>query len=142
MTRRAIKAALMVSAAMLAAGPRGAEAQSSGSASMYANPIMNPYMNPFMNPYMTQTQTTQPGNLLMYMYAANQANGGIGSGRISGTRPSPSAPAPAASDVPMKRASDIPGGGAAGYFNRGPIQNLRNGQHYNRSGRYYENNGR
>src|SRR5690242_16903078 len=59
---------------------------------MYGNPYANPYANPFLNPYMTQVPVQ--GNPALYFLAAQQQNGGIGSGRLSGTRPA-SAPATA-----------------------------------------------
>ena len=54
-------------------------------AAMLANPYLNPYMNPYMNPSAT-LQPMRPANAAMFLYAANSANGGLGSGRISGTR--------------------------------------------------------
>jgi hypothetical protein len=94
-------------------------------------------MNPFLNPYMTQQPIN--GNLAVYMFAAQQANGGIGSGRLSGTRPArPTAPAaPAAPSGDGRRASDIPGANAARYFNREYQPPMVSGRYYTRQGRYF-----
>ncbi len=115
---------------------------------MSANPYLNPYLNPFLNPMMTQSaQPMRPTDALLYMYAAQQASGGIGSGRISGVRPGgaragqPTA-TPAYEPDETQRVSDIPGAGAAGYFNRGQSHPQRTGRYYNRPGRYYGNKSR
>jgi hypothetical protein len=107
---------------------------------MYANPYANPYLNPFLNPYMAQTPTSA-GNAALYLFSAQQANGGIGSGRISGVRPGPSAaPAPAAA-ASNRRVSDTPGASAARYFSRGTPAGAGLGRYYNRQGRHYPNSG-
>lgn len=52
--------------------------------SMYGSAPLNPYLNPYL-------VGMSPGNpdYLTYAFLANQRNGGIGSGVISGTRPAP-----------------------------------------------------
>src|SRR5258708_2845058 len=70
-----------------------------GTVGLNANPFMNPYANPFINPYMAaygmQSQSQMaPGNAALYFFAAQQMSGGIGSGRLSGTRPGPTAMKP------------------------------------------------
>ncbi|MDR3636711.1 MAG: hypothetical protein P4L84_23105 [Isosphaeraceae bacterium] len=88
------------------------------SGGMAANPYANPYLNPFLNPYMMQTQpNVGPQNMLLFMMAAQQMNGGIGSGQISGSRPGPSA-RPAPTQGAATRAAGIPSGRTARYFNR------------------------
>ena len=130
--------------------PAGARAQvggggsASGSAmppaSMMANPYMNPYLNPYMNPLATQ-QPTNARNAMMYMYMANSANGGLGSGRISGTRGGAAAAAKKPAEMPY---TAHPGGGASKYFNPfNPVPGAGNmsGRYYNQRGRYFQNNG-
>lgn len=138
--------ALALAAAALAARPAQAQAQAagnpaSGMSAMYANPYANPYLNPFLNPYMTQTQFS--GNAALYLFAAQQSNGGIGSGRLSGVRPGPR-PAPAATQSPAekRRATDTPGASASRYFNRGfaPAANGGTSRFYNRQSRSYAGN--
>ena len=53
----------------------------------FTNPYMNPYTNPFLNPYATQYPMSGPDAALSFL-AAQQATGGLGSGRLSGVRPS------------------------------------------------------
>jgi len=104
-------------------------------AGMYANPYANPYTNPFLNPYMTQ-QPIQ-GNAALYLFAAQQQTGGIGSGRLSGSRPAPHAVQPVAPDPSDdRRITDRPGAGAAGYFNRGAQPRVSPNQYFNRASRY------
>ncbi len=69
-------------------GPGGPQAGQASVIPVYANPALNPYLSPYASPF----QTGNP-DFLLYMYAANQRNGGIGSGVISGTRPAPGMPA-------------------------------------------------
>ena len=80
------------------------------------NPYLNPYMNPYLNPAATQ-QTMSASDAMLYLYAAQASGGGIGSGIISGTRPTPGRTR--ALDKPVSTA--VPGGGASGYFNPGPV---------------------
>jgi hypothetical protein len=140
--------------------PTGARGSSAGTAAMYANPYTNPYTNPFMNPYMTQGQITQ-GNAALYFFAAQQASGGIGSGRIGGpnsvlnnrgvgSRTGAGSGAGTAgreeSGTRSRRASDVPGAGASRFFNRGTAAGTINapvaGHYYDRQTRHFPNNGR
>jgi hypothetical protein len=77
---------------------------------MYGSAPLNPYLNPYL-------MGMSPGNpdYLTYAYLANQRNGGIGSGVISGTRPAPGAPA-----------GSSPGGQAGSAPNAGPSTASRN----------------
>lgn len=107
-----------------------------------ANPYTNPYLNPFMNPYMAQFPTTS-SNAALFFLAAQQANGGLGSGQLSGVRPSRTA-VPAPVPRPAPRAEDdhdapVPGG-AARYFNRVYQTGSEYGRYYNRQGTYYRKN--
>ena len=113
------------------------------SAAMMANPYLNPYMNPYLNPMAAQ-QRISPGNAALYMYAANSANGGIGSGRISGTRPGPVAAATGSRSkaAEMPNGSSVPGSGAARFFNPGPVNVNGAGRYHNRRNTYFQNNGR
>jgi hypothetical protein len=132
---------------------------SPASASMYANPYTNPMTNPFLNPYMAPFTQAGPQNLAMYMFAAQAASGGIGSGQISGVRPAPgtsrtsaasrtaaSRASAAAADLSQRetaavRTSDIPGAGASRYFGRTTQQSAGASPYFNRSGRYYSSKG-
>jgi hypothetical protein len=124
--------------------PRGAVAQfapppppASNSATMLGNPYMNPGLNPYLNPYMTQ-QPMNGSNALLYLYAANTARGGIGSGQLS--NPPASRTRSGAAELPDSVSR--PGGGAAKYFNPGPVNVNGAGRYYNQRGRYFNNNGR
>jgi hypothetical protein len=106
--------------------------------SMMANPYLNPYLNPYMNPMATQ-QPMNAQNAMLYMYMANSANGGIGSGRISGTRGAGATQAKAkVAEMPY---TAHPGGGASRYFNPGTGSGNMSGRYYNQRGRYFQNNG-
>jgi hypothetical protein len=119
---------------------------SSNRSMINTNPYAVAALNPFLNPYASMTAPASPTNAALYFFAAQQSMGGIGSGQISGARPRPAsatatapAPAPSRSD---RRVSDMPGSGAARYFNRGVVP--RGGtpeRHYNRYGNYYSANG-
>lgn len=130
-----------------------------------ATPFANPMMNPFMNPYMTQNNYDRTSTLL-YLQAANQANGGLGSGRISGTRPFPKTPAERLEDrkrrawtqsghpepltqrpsgrrpAEMPRSMSNPGGAANAYFQRGPVAQADGRPYFDRHHRYFNQNGR
>jgi hypothetical protein len=136
--------ALALAAAVLAARPADAQAvgnSAAGMSAMYANPYANPYLNPFLNPYMTQGAPIY-GNPALYLFAAQGANGGIGSGQLSGVRHRPASAAPAQTPKEKRRASDTPGGGASRYFNRGFAPSPRGGtsRYYNRQSRSFEGN--
>jgi hypothetical protein len=123
--------------AQLAPAPPPSQGTAMPPAAMLANPYLNPYLNPYMNPAAT-LQPMNANNALLYLYAANSANGGIGAGRISGTRAQ--APRSRAAELPNSVAR--PGGGAARYFNPGPVNVNGAGRYYNQRGRYFNNNGR
>jgi len=108
-------------------------------AAIMANPYMNPYLNPYTNPLATQ-QPMNAGNALLYLYGAQQAKGGLGSGRLPGSRPSASTSRSRPAEMPNTASS--PGGGAARYFNPGPVNGGGAGRYYNQRGRYFLNNGR
>lgn len=114
--------------------------------SMVVNPYANPYINPFMNPYMTGG-TMDRNTTLMYLWAANQQAGGLGSGRLSTSRPVPSATQPprgsrgrAVAEMPVSLLR--PGGAAGRYFNRGTGSNDAQRASFGRQNRYFANNGR
>jgi hypothetical protein len=121
---------------------------------LYANPFMNPYANPFLNPMMTQTPVS-PGNAALYFLAAQQMSGGIGSGRISGSRPAPGAgrngakggPGTQANGGPntpaTRGASNRPGALAARYFDQNfPTTNSGPKRYYDRQTRQFPAIGR
>ncbi len=107
------------------------------AAVMMANPYLNPYMNPYLNPVATQG-TMSAGNAALYLYSANAARGGIGSGRLSQSRAT--APRPKVAEMPDGASS--PGGGAAKYFNPGPVNVNGAGRYYNGRRGYFQNNRR
>jgi hypothetical protein len=103
--------------------------------------IGNPYMNPALNPYLNPAITQQPmngSNALLYLYAANTARGGIGSGQLS--NPPTTRGRSRAAELPDSVSR--PGGGAARFFNPGPVNVNGAGRYYNQRGRYFNNNGR
>ncbi len=103
--------------------------------------MMNPYLNPYMNPYFNPAATQQPmsaGTAALYLYSAQAASGGIGSGRLSGSRPQASSARPAE----MPDSASVPGAGASRYFNPGPVNVNGAGRYYNRRSRYFQSNGR
>jgi hypothetical protein len=125
--------------------PAGAFAQvgSNGSTPGSALPstssmMSNPYLllNPTLNPMGGQPMN---GNTaLLYLYAANNANGGLGTGRISGTRGGV-APKSRVAEMPY---TAHPGGGASRYFNPNGSVGVGAGRYYNNHGRHFQNNGR
>jgi|GEM_PF-5878822 len=137
LSRFAIVTVGLISLAQPAEAQTAPSTPSSNNMGMYANPYTNPYANPFLNPFMTQMPAN--GNAALYFFAAQQANGGIGSGRLSGVRPAPAAPEPAASSDD-RRLTDIPGGSASRYFNRGPKSPTRVNHYYNQSMRHQSSN--
>jgi hypothetical protein len=79
----------------------GSAADAGYPTSLGQNPYSNPLMNPFMNPYMMSypglvasgalgqgSSSQNRTDMLLYMMAAQQASGGIGSGRIGGAKAS------------------------------------------------------
>ncbi len=111
-----------------------------------ANAMMNPLMNPMMMMSMMPNQTTTPQanvqNAALMFMAANQMNGGIGSGRLggpnAGKKPHPSAVAQAT----KPSGSNTPGAGASRYFNRGVASTTTAVQYYSRQNSHYPTNGR
>ncbi|WP_435010155.1 hypothetical protein P12x_001385 [Tundrisphaera lichenicola] len=101
------------------------------------NPYLNPYMNPYLNPGATQ-QNMSPSDALLYLYAAQSATGGIGSGLISGSRPTPGRTRAIEKSV----STAVPGGGASGFFNPGPVNVNGAGRYFNRRSPHGRNNGK
>jgi hypothetical protein len=109
---------------------------------MSANPFLNPYMSPFLNGGINQQQIT-PANAAMYLFAAQAANGGIGSGRLGGARPAPgSTKAKPATTTDSRPSSNTPGAGAARYFNRTTAANTGANSYYSRQSNHFPRNGR
>lgn len=102
----------------------------------FTNPYMNPYTNPFLNPYATQYPMSGSDAALSFM-AAQQATGGLGSGRISGVRPTGRGGAVAV--APRTSTTAVPGAAASRYFNRSLPATDGSRGHYNRPSSYYEN---
>ena len=114
---------------------------------MMANPYTNPYANPYLNPY-AATLSTSPTNAALFFFAAQQTNGGIGSGQLSGTRPARGAATTAAQAPPAQenktRTMDTPGAGASHYFGRSPRPGGMGpsvDRYYSRYNNYYLKNG-
>lgn len=88
-----------------------------GTAAALAAQASNPYLNPALNPNLLQ----QPGGRdLMWLsfLSANDVNGGLGSGRISGSRGDSALRARSGFPPELTR----PAAGASRYFNRGPTR--------------------
>ena len=162
---------LAVAPAAMAQSPPGAggavQAQQGLSNALYGGAAPTPF-TPYLNPYLMQMSPGNP-DYLTYMYMANQRNGGIGSGVISGTRvapgapagpigtsPAPSRPASSAGSRPPAYASrvpaeaqratfptsgSVPGTNTGGYFLRGPNTSSGAGRYFNRTSPA-RNNGR
>jgi hypothetical protein len=127
----------------VAAGARVGEAQTAPVARLSpgsqsgANPGSNPYasyyVNSYVNPYGVAPPAERPDALLWFI-AAQQVRG-----RGDVARP---APAPEARAAEVPRTLMVPGGGAAGYFNRGPAPVSSAGPRNGKQNRYFRNNGR
>ena len=105
---------------------------------VFTNPYMNPYTNPFLNPYATQYPMSGSDAALSF-FAAQQATGGLGSGRLSGVRPAGREGAVAVAPRTPNATTAVPGAAASRYFNRGlPATGGPRG-HYNRPSSYYQN---
>ena len=113
---------------------------SSGLNGMAGNPFANPYLNPYLNPMMTN-QTTTPQNAALYFLAAQQTAGGIGSGRLSGSRGDSAKGVVTAGPAP-RGGANVPGGGASQFFGRGPAKNTGASRFYSRQGRHFPGNTR
>lgn len=114
---------------------------------MAANPFMNPYANPYLNPLATQTgQTMAPGNAALYFIAAQQMNGGIGSGRLGGPRAAAPATRPGttgtAADQARGGGANSPGAGAARFFNRDYPTSLGSNRYYSRQNAHFPRPGK
>lgn len=110
-------------------------AQSPGT---FTNPYMNPYTNPFLNPYATQYPMSGSDAALSF-FAAQQATGGLGSGRLSGVRPSGREGAVALAPRAPASTTAVPGAAASRYFNRSLPAPASPRGHYNRPSSYYQN---
>ncbi len=87
------------------------------SAAVGRTPGAEPGMIPYMNPAMTLAPMDRE-TAWLYLLSMNQARGGLGSGRLSGSRPARVTP------MPEEGISiSAPGGAAAGYFGRGASSN-------------------
>ena len=115
------------------------------TAAVMANPYLNPYLNPYINPAATQ-RAIKPGDAALYLYTANAARGGIGSGVISqgrsGIYNQGQAVSPKSKPAMMPDSSAVPGAGAAKYFNPGPVNANGAGRYYSGRRNYFNNNGR
>ena len=158
---------LVTAGAVRAQGPGGYQGQQPGAVQLFSNPSMNPYMNPYAAGMMPNNP-----DFLLYMYANNQANGGFGTGVMSGTRPGQGQQmgsngqmlGPVNKNASMSRnavnkgsqtrgkggpkpalmplATSVPGSGAAGYFARSFDPTGGAGKFYNRTSGRFQNNGR
>jgi hypothetical protein len=116
------------------------------ASSAFANPLMNPYMNPLINPYATQ-QVNSPVNAGLYLFAAQSMYGGIGSGRISGTRPAPGGESKGGSKSESgssthRSSANTPGGTASRYFSRASAPQAPQNGYYHRQSRYFPQGGK
>jgi hypothetical protein len=125
---------------------------------MAMNPFMNPYANPYLNPVATQTNTPMSaGTAALYFLAAQQANGGIGSGRLGGpqglSQPGATArtgragagsraPGSSPTDAQRLSGSNTPGAGASRYFNRDYQANQSASRYYSRQTRHFPTPGK
>ena len=131
---------------------------------MMANPYMNPYLNPYLNPMATQQPLTGR-DAALYMYMANSAKGGLGSGQLSGTRPIPGNavglvppnqplkangrarlrnPQPTTTRravAEMPNSAAVPGASAARFFNPGPVNVNGAGRYFARPNPFFSTNG-
>jgi hypothetical protein len=139
---------LAVAAAGGAAWPADASAQLARGAARtppvarpqgaFANPYMNPYTNPFLNPYATQYRMSGSDAAFSFL-AAQQATGGLGSGQISGVRPSVGGGTAALAPQGPPSTTAVPGAAASRYFNRALPATAGPRGHYNRPNSAYQN---
>jgi hypothetical protein len=133
----ALVLSLTSSASAQSSAPSGSTSTGPSASMMMMNPYYNPYMNPLVNPGAPQQQMSA-GTSLLYLAAANSARGGIGSGKLSN---------PGTSAMGRKRPANLPnsasrpGGGAARYFNPGPVNTNGAGRYFNQRGRSFMNTG-
>ena len=111
---------------------------SAGLGGMAGNPLANPYLNPYLNPMMTN-QTMTPQNAALYFLAAQQAAGGIGSGRLSGSR-GDNTKGVVAAGPPARGGSNQPGAGASQFFGRGVARGAGASHFFKRQGRHFPGN--
>ena len=139
---------LAVFASSWAIWPTGASAQLAREAARTSplthapggltNPYMYPYTNPFLNPYATQYPMSGTDAALSF-FAAQQATGGLGSGRLSGVRPPVREGSVAVAPATPNGTTAVPGAAASRYFQRSlPATGGPQG-HYNRPSSYYQN---
>jgi hypothetical protein len=100
--------------------------------------VRHPYFDPVVAAALVQRPVDRSVPLL-YLLSANDAAGGIGSGRISGVRPGPEA---ARRPAEMPRVMSRPGAGAAHYFQRSPAPATGRAGGFGRHNRYFDQNGR
>jgi hypothetical protein len=130
---------LTMGLSVLAAGAAAAQGVAGRGRTSGASPAYyNPYMNPILNPALTQ-RPMDPAVPLLYLMGANDAAGGLGSGRLSGVRPANDGGKLAQS---MARTMATPGAGASRYFHRGPSQSTGRPTGFQRQNRYFGKNGR
>ncbi len=155
MQRRAVQfvstlgAALAVAAASAtparAQGVPFAPPPAGGPASPAGNMFANSYANPFLNPYAAalSQQPMDTGTMALYFLAARQAGGGIGTGKLSGTRPGPAAAGReiASTDAPRPSGPNVPGALASRYFNRTTPVYQGTKRYYNRQPRSFPSAG-
>ena len=147
--------------------PVNAPLESSATApigAMMANPYMNPYLNPYLNPVATQQPMTGR-DAALYMYMANSARGGVGSGFLSGTRPipgnalglnQPREPLKANGRPALRKRQAqnhrrevaempdsvaTPGASAARFFSPGPVNANGAGRYFDRPNSFFNTNG-
>ena len=144
--------------------PTEATATTPPIGAMMANPYMNPYLNPYLNPVATQQPMTGR-DAALYMYMANSARGGLGSGLLSGTRPIPGnavgsnqprqplkangrpalrnrqAPSHRREVAEMPDSVAAPGASAARFFAPGPVNANGAGRYFARPNPFFNTNG-
>jgi hypothetical protein len=121
-----------------------------GATGLNPNPFANPYANPFLNPYaapfMMQSGNMTPGNAGLFFFAAQKANGGIGSGQIGGPYAARAAaaagakPTAALAEGKSRGEANVPGAGASRYFGRTQPMYAGTERYYNRQGQYFPSN--
>ncbi len=111
----------------------GLPASNNTMLNMYGNAAYNPYLNPYLNPLVTG-QGTNPNNALLYLWSAQQMPGGLMAPQAT------SSPAPRAAE--MHRSGQGPAGGASRYFSRTTPNKDGSAHYYQRTNRYFGNNGR
>jgi hypothetical protein len=107
------------------------------AAALTASPGGNPYLNPVFNPGLLQEPAGRDA-LWLYLLKANDANGGIGSGRISGVRAAEEGAHTAGYPPQISR----PAAGASRYFNRAPARPAPRPLGAGRQVRHFRQNGR